>query len=67
MTWNIEGYSRNAYELRQIVDSSFPDLIFLSEAKLFQADANLATELLSSAYKYSPNSEDIFDQDLPIL
>ena len=38
----------------------------MSEAKLFQSDAIIATELLSSAYKFSLNSEDIFDQDLSL-
>ena len=41
-------------------------MIFLSEPKLFQADVKIATELLSPAYSYILNSEDLYDPDLPL-
>ena len=67
LTWNIEGYFRNKFELRQIIDSSNPDLLFLSEPMLFQPDAQIATSLISSTYRFHLNSDDLYDHDLPLL
>ena len=68
LTWNIEGYSRNCFELRQILDSSVsPDLIFLSESKLFQPDVKLSTALLSPDYEFFLNSEDLYEPGLPLV
>ena len=66
MTWNIEGFSRSSFEIKQLIDSVSPELIFLSEPCLFQCDANLATNLLSHQYSFFLNSEDFYEPDLPL-
>ena len=67
MTWNIEGYSRSSLEIRQIVDSYTPSLLFISEPWLFLSDLKVATQLLTPQYKMFLNSDDLYNPDLPLL
>ena len=66
MTWNIEGFSRNKYNLSYLVDKEDPSLIFLSEPWLHLPDAPLATEQLESVYNFYLNSEDRHDDLLSL-
>ena len=66
ITWNIEGFSRGKYGLVNLVDDMSPDFIFLSEPQLYQNDHQLEMNLFNSRYASYLNSEDNFNQDLPL-
>ena len=57
-TWNIEGISRNKYNLFNLSMSEKPSVMFLAEPWLHLCDAPLATSLMSSSYCHFLNSED---------
>ena len=67
LTWNIEGLSRNIYNLKHFVSLHQPDIIFLSEPQIFDCDVGQVTALLSNEYTFILNSADKFDLDLPLL
>ena len=66
MTWNCEGFKRVSYELLKICDNEDPDLIFISEPWLFQANLPLATSFFLPKYSCSLNSDDKLDPELPL-
>ena len=65
LTWNIEGFSRNMFDLKAIVDSQEPALIFISEPWLFQSDLPNVAKLFPS-YNFILNSDDKFDENLSL-
>ena len=66
MTWNCEGFKRVSYELLKFCDKEDPDLIFISEPWLFQANLPLATSFFLPKYSCSLNSDDKLDPELPL-
>ena len=66
MTWNIEGWGRNCYNLGYFTNSFLPDLIFLSEPQCFQCDILAQFDLFSGSFSYHLNSEDVLCPDLPL-
>ena len=66
-TWNVEGFSRNRFNLQHFVDLHLPDFIFLSEPQIYANDLDSAMRTLSSEYFSSLNSADMFDPELPLL
>ena len=61
LTWNVEGFLRNSFNLLKILQDEDPSLIFLSEPWLHLADAPLALKLFLQQYSYFLNSEDRHD------
>ena len=66
ITWNIEGWKRNFFNLKHFTDEFLPDIIFLSEPQSFQCDINTYFECFKGKYSYSLNSDDLFSPDLPL-
>ena len=67
LTWNVEGLSRNIYNLKHYVDLHCPDLIFLSEPQIFSHDLNRVIQPLAENYLAFLNSADRFDPELPMV
>ena len=65
LTWNIEGFSRNKFNLAHLVKREEPSLIFLSEPWLHLSDAPLAEDL-QMLYNYYLKSEDCHDDLLSL-
>ena len=65
-SWNIEGWNRNCHNLLNLVDSSSPSLIFLSEPQLFQCDLPALFSMFDSKFLFHLNSEDSFCPELPL-
>ena len=61
LTWNIEGFSRNSFNLLKILSQEDPSCIFISEPWLYLADAPLALQQFLPQYCYFLNSEDRHD------
>ena len=61
-SWNIEGMRKGSPFLSNLLQSTAPDLVFLSELQLYSCDKHLFTFPL---YSYL-NSEDILFPDLPL-
>ena len=53
MIWNIEGLSRNIYNLKHFTEIYQPDLIFLSELQIFIHDVEQIMGYLKGEYNYS--------------
>ena len=66
LTWNIEGLKRNYLNLKYFVDLRNPDFVFLSEPKVFCHDLHHIKDYFSN-YSFYLNSEDKYDQDLPLV
>ena len=66
MSWNIEGLSRNIYNLDNFLTEYKPSLIFLSEPQVFSCDIERLMTLFDGSYKFVLNSEDSHDLDLPL-
>ena len=66
LTWNIEGFSRNAFNLLQLLHQEDISFIFISEPWLHLADAPLALEQYLPQYNYFLNSEDRHDSLLSL-
>ena len=66
MSWNIEGLERNSYNLHHFINSVKPSLVFLSEPQIFACDVTRVMTLFEGCYKYSLNSEDKHDLDIPM-
>ena len=67
MTWNIEGFKRNIFNLKELLNREAPQIIFLSETQVYSSDvANLMT-YFQGEYCVHSNSEDCFNLDLPLL
>ena len=67
MTWNIEGFARNLFNLKYYADIHHPDIIFLSEPQIFSSDIGLVMKPLASTYSVSLNSADKYDPELPLM
>ena len=67
MTWNIEGIKPHQYFLSEALLSQLPDLVFLSEPQAFQCDMDPAMKSVCHEYCHWLNSEDLYDQDLPLV
>ena len=61
LTWNIEGFSRNLFNLLQILQDDDPSLMFIAEPWLHLPDAPLTLKEYSHQYSYFLNSEDRHD------
>ena len=67
MTWNVEGFCRNKYNLLQIIHDEDPSFIFIAEPWLHLPDAPLALEEFASQYSFFLNSEDRHDSLLSMV
>ena len=61
LTWNIEGLSRNVFNLVQMLHQEDPSFAFISEPWLHLADAPTALDQHLPQYNYFLNSEDRHD------
>ena len=66
LTWNIEGLSKNLFNLLHLIQEEDPTLIFLSEPWLHLSDAPTVLQDLQSSHNYFLNSEDRHDQLLSL-
>ena len=66
LTWNIEGFLRNVFNLEKIVELEIPSLIFICEPWLHLPDSHLAPVHLAHQYSYYLNSEDRHDDLLSL-
>ena len=67
MTWNIEGFSRNCWNLLKILQYEDPSLIFITEPWLHLPDAPLVLKEYLHQYNYFLNSEDRHDSLLSLV
>ena len=67
LSWNIEGLSRNVFNLKHFSDLYQPDLVFLSEPQIHSCNLAQTLKHLSGAYASSLNSADIYDPELPLV
>ena len=63
---NVEGLERNLYNLEHFIVKDKPDLVFLSEPQIFSCDISSVMGPFNGNYKFSMNSEDSHDPDLPL-
>ena len=61
LSWNIEGCSRNVFNLMKILKDEDPSLIFISEPWMHLSDAPLILNEFKHQYSYYLNSEDRHD------
>ena len=66
LTWNIEGFRRNSFNLRHFCDELQPDLIFLSEPQVFQSDLSILCSPFSGEYSFLLNSEETSSPELSL-
>ena len=66
MTWNLEGFSRNIYNLKYF-SCYEPDFIMLSKPQIYQNDIELFMTHLKREYCYSLNTADKYDPELPLV
>ena len=66
LTWNIEGWKRNHFNLKHFIHEFEPDLIFLSEPQSFQCDISTQFNLYFDNYSFHLNSDDLLCPDLPL-
>ena len=66
MSWNIEGLTRNVTNLDYFAQKFRPVLIFLSEPQVFQCDIKQVLQPLTVKYKFFLNSEDSYDESIPL-
>ena len=67
MTWNLEGFSRNVYNLKYFAAHHQIDFVFISEPQIYQCDVELSMASLKGEYCYALNSADKYDQELPLV
>ena len=67
LTWNIEGLSRNIFNLKHFLDLHQPDLAFLSEPQIFTNDIDNVIRPISHSYRVALNSVDEYDPYLPLI
>ena len=65
MTWNIEGLKANIFVLSEILLTSLPDLVFLSEPQIYLTDIQEQLSYVEHEYCYWLNSADLLDPELP--
>ena len=66
ISWNIEGWKRNCFNLLSFVDKFCPQLIFLSEPQMFQCDVSQFSSMFHGRFCSHLNSEDSFCPELPL-
>jgi hypothetical protein len=66
LTWNVEGFSRNALNLLKILQDEDPSFIFITEPWLHLPDAPLALKEYLHQYNFFLNSEDRHDDFLSL-
>ena len=66
MTWNIEGWKRNCFNLKNFTNNFQPDIIFLSEPQCYQCDITALYEHFHGSFSFNLNSEDVLCPDLPL-
>ena len=66
LTWNISGFSRNIFNLLQIVEDEDPSLMSISEPWLHLSDAKISLESFLPSYNFFLNSEDRHDNLLSL-
>ena len=66
MIWNIECYKPHQHVLDGVLLSKLPDLAFVSEPQAYQADIEQLTRGIRHEYCHLLNSDDLYDQDLPL-
>ena len=67
LTWNLEGLFRNIFHLKHFTNNINPDIICIGEPQIFQHDLNIVMKPLQGEYKWSLNSADKHDPDLPFV
>ena len=67
MTWNVEGLSRNIFNLKHFTQTYHPDLVFLSEPQIFTHDVKNVMGYLKVEYSYSLNTADKYDHELSLI
>ena len=67
MSWNIEGIRNSSFGLQHFIDLHSPSLIFISEPQSYQCDISSTLQNISPSYSYHLNSEDLFDEYLPLV
>ena len=67
LSWNIENIRRNVFVLRDFLNTEDVSLVFLSETQVYQCDLPSIVQYLDHDYCYSLNSDDLYDQDLPLV
>ena len=67
ISWNIEGWARNCFNLLHFVDLHLPLFVFLSEPQVFQCDVTSMFSRFTSNYSFHLNSEDLACPDLPLI
>ena len=63
----MENIRKNIFALRDILNSEKASLVFLSETQAYQCDLPGIAQYLDHDYCYAMNSDDLFDQDLPLV
>ena len=66
LCWNIEEFGRNILNLKSLVNTYSPDIIFLSEPQIYSCDVQQVMKYLIGDYCYYLNSHDKFDPSLPL-
>ena len=66
LTWNCEGLKANIFTLKTFIGQHSPDLCFLSEPQVFQADIDAILEYVKGEYCHFLNSDDLYYPDLPL-
>ena len=67
MSWNIEGIRNSSFGLQHFIDLHSPSLICISEPQSYQCDISSTLQNISPSYSYHLNSEDLFDEYLPLV
>ena len=67
ITWNIEGFARSKFSLKNFMDRLSPDFVFISEPMLFQCDLEDETLLFRGEYCSYLSSDDVFNKDIPLV
>ena len=67
LTWNLEAFSRNVYNLKYFATCFMVDLIFICEPQIYQCDVDLNMNHLQGEYCHALNSTDKYDPDLPLV
>ena len=67
MTWNIEGFKRNVFNLRELIKIETPAIVFLSETQIFSSDIGRLMTYFQGEYSFYGNTDDCFDLDLPLV
>ena len=64
MSWNIEGFRRNHFNLKYFCDKFLPDLVFLSEPQLYRCDIALLSKPFLGTFSFLLNSEETSHPEL---